>query len=163
MREKRAIYGGTFDPVTNGHLDIIRRASKIFDEVTIAVADSSSKSPLFSLDIRVNMVEKSVAKISNVNVVSFNSLLVDLCSELGVDVLVRGLRGAGDFEYELNMGYANGSLKEGLETIYLISSLETQFISSSLVRSLLPFNGKISHLVPKEILEDIRRNYVYTT
>jgi len=163
VKNRRAIYAGTFDPITNGHMDIIQRACTIFDEVVIAVADSSSKKPLFDLDLRVKMVEKSVARFAEARVISFNSLLVDLCRELSINILVRGLRGVGDFEYELNMGYANSSLNSEVETIYLMSNLESQFVSSSLVRSLLPFKGRISHLVPNEILEDIERGYsVYT-
>lgn len=160
---KRAIYAGTFDPITNGHLDIIKRASLIFDEIVVAVAKSKEKRPLFSIENRIKMVNKSILDIKNVRVIEFSSLLVDLANRLDINIVVRGLRGVNDFEYELHMGYANSSLKKELETVYLMSNSNNSFISSSLVRSLLQFKGEISHLVPKEILEDIRENYVYTT
>jgi pantetheine-phosphate adenylyltransferase len=152
---RRAIYSGTFDPITNGHLDIIKRASSIFDEVIVAVAENRPKNPMFSLQKRVNMGLKATESLKNVKVISFKSLLVDLSDELNANIIIRGLRAVSDFEYELQMGYANASLKQDLETIYLMPSLENAFISSSIVRSLLPFGGKVSHLVPQAILEDI--------
>jgi len=146
--KKRAIYPGTFDPITIGHFDIIQRASSLFDEIIIAVAQSSAKKPLFSLDERIAMVEASVDAFENVRVVGFNGLLVDLSCELQANILIRGLRAVSDFEYELQMGYANASLKKELETIFLMPSLEYGFVSSSIVRSLLPFEGKVDHLLP---------------
>jgi len=146
--KKRAIYPGTFDPITIGHFDIIQRASSLFDEIIVAVAQSSAKKPLFSLDERIAMVEASVDAFENVRVVGFNGLLVDLSCELQANILIRGLRAVSDFEYELQMGYANASLKKELETIFLMPSLEYGFVSSSIVRSLLPFEGKVDHLLP---------------
>ena len=152
---KRAIYPGTFDPITNGHVDIIQRASEMFNEITVAVADNQAKSPMFSVEERVTMAKKATKSISNVKVISFNSLLVDLSDELNANIVIRGIRAVSDFEYEFQMGYANASLKKELETIFLMPSLEYAFISSSIVRSLLPFNGKIEHLVPHCILPNI--------
>jgi pantetheine-phosphate adenylyltransferase len=152
---KRAIYPGTFDPITNGHVDIIQRASTMFGEIVVAVADNPTKRPMFSLDKRIAMVKKSTKCFSNIKVIGFNSLLVDLSDELDANIVVRGIRAVSDFEYELQMGYANSSLKKELETIFLMPSLEYAFISSSIVRSLLPFDGKIEHLVPHCILSDI--------
>ena len=152
---RRAIYPGTFDPITNGHVDIIQRASTMFDEIAVAVADNPTKRPMFSLDKRIAMVKKSTKCFSNIKVIGFNSLLVDLSDELDANIVVRGIRAVSDFEYELQMGYANSSLKKELETIFLMPSLEYAFISSSIVRSLLPFDGKIEHLVPHCILSDI--------
>ena len=152
---KRAIYPGTFDPITNGHVDIIQRASSMFDEITVAVADNQAKKPMFSVKERVTMAKIATKSISNVNVISFNSLLVDLSDELNANIIIRGIRAVSDFEYEFQMGYANASLKKELETIFLMPSLEYAFISSSIVRSLLPFNGKIEHLVPHCILPNI--------
>jgi pantetheine-phosphate adenylyltransferase len=154
---KRAIYPGTFDPITNGHVDIIQRASTMFDEIVVAVADNQTKKPMFSLDERIAMVKKSTKCFSNVKVIGFNSLLVDLSDELDANIVIRGIRAVSDFEYEFQMGYANSSLKKELETIFLMPSLEYAFISSSIVRSLLPFDGKIEHLVPHCILSDILR------
>ena len=152
---KRAIYPGTFDPITNGHVDIIQRAAEMFDEIIVAVAENKAKKPMFTVEERVAMVKKATKSISNVKVISFHSLLVDLSDELDANIIVRGIRAVSDFEYEFQMGYANSSLKKELETIFLMPSLEYAFISSSIVRSILPFNGKIEHLVPHCILPDI--------
>jgi pantetheine-phosphate adenylyltransferase len=155
MQFRRAIYPGTFDPITNGHLDIIKRACAMFDEVIVAVAINRAKNPMFSLDERMSMAKKATAIFPTVKVISFHSLLVDLSDELDTNIIIRGLRAVSDFEYELQMSYANASLKRELETIYLMPSLENAFISSSVVRSILPFGGKVSHLVPEVILKDI--------
>ena len=155
---KRAIYPGTFDPITNGHVDIITRASTMFDEIIVAVADNPKKNPMFSVEQRIEMAKKPVQSLTNVKVIGFSSLLVDLSDELEANIVIRGIRAVSDFEYEFQMGYANASLKKELETIFLMPSLEYAFISSSIVRSLLPFNGKIEHLVPHCILEDIQSN-----
>ena len=152
---KRAIYPGTFDPITNGHVDIIQRASEMFDEIIVAVAENKTKKPIFTVEERVVMSKKATKSISNVKVISFNSLLVDLSDELDANIIIRGIRAVSDFEYEFQMGYANSSLKKEMETIFLMPSLEYAFISSSIVRSLLPFNGKIEHLVPHCILPAI--------
>ena len=152
---KRAIYPGTFDPITNGHVDIIQRAASMFDEIIVAVAENKAKKPMFSVEERVQMSKKATKSISNVKVISFHSLLVDLSDELDANIIIRGIRAVSDFEYEFQMGYANSSLKKELETIFLMPSLEYAFISSSIVRSILPFNGKIEHLVPHCILTDI--------
>ena len=148
---RRAIYSGTFDPITNGHLDIINRASNLFDEVVVAIAKSEAKKPLFSLDKRVKMVRAVIASNSKVRVVGFENLLVTLSDELNANFIIRGLRGVSDFEYELQMGYANSSLKKDLETVYLMPSLEQAFVSSSIVRSIFNLDGKVDHLVPKEV------------
>ncbi len=152
---KRAIYPGTFDPITNGHVDIIQRAAEMFDEIIVAVAENKAKKPMFSVSERVSMAKKATKSIFNVKVISFHSLLVDLSDELDANIIVRGIRAVSDFEYEFQMGYANASLKKELETIFLMPSLEYAFISSSIVRSILPFDGKIEHLVPHCILADI--------
>jgi len=153
---KRAIYPGTFDPITLGHLDIIKRACKIFDEVIVAVAQNKAKKPMFDYTQRVEFVKKATKDFPKIKVVGFEGLLVDLSSDLEANTIIRGLRAVSDFEYELQMGYANASLKEDLETIYLMPSLQYAFISSSIVRAILSHKGKIEHLVPKEILEDLK-------
>lgn len=154
--KRRAIYPGTFDPITNGHVDIITRAATMFDEIIVAVADNPKKNPMFSIEERIAMAKKSTRFIQNVKVIGFNSLLVDLSDELEANIIIRGIRAVSDFEYEFQMGYANSSLKKELETIFLMPSLEYAFISSSIVRSILPFDGKIEHLVPHCILENIK-------
>ncbi|MGC9352076.1 MAG: pantetheine-phosphate adenylyltransferase, partial [Sulfurovum sp.] len=145
---RRAIYPGTFDPITNGHLDIIRRAYRMFDEIIIAIAESEAKNPMFNFAQRVHMVKAATSDMPNIKVIGFNNLLVNLSDELDANIIIRGLRAVSDFEYELQMGYANASLKKELETIYLMPSLEHAFVSSSVVRTILKFDGKVEHLVP---------------
>lgn len=148
---KKAIYSGTFDPITNGHLDIINRACKLFDEVVIAVAKSEAKKPMFSLEKRIKMINSVTSFNKKIRVIGFETLLVELANNLNINFIIRGLRAVSDFEYELQMGYTNSSLKEDLETIYLMPSLEQAFVSSTVVRSIFSFNGKINHLVPEEV------------
>ena len=152
-----ALYPGTFDPITNGHVDIVKRASNLFDEVIIAVADSQDKRPMFNLEERINLVKKATANLSSVRVVGFNNLTVDLAASLEAKILIRGLRAVSDFEYELQLGYLNHSLDDEIETVYLMPSLKNAFISSSIVRNLLKFNGKTDHLLPKEVQAVIGR------
>jgi len=154
---RRAIYPGTFDPITVGHLDIIRRAERMFDAIIVAVADSRAKKPMFDLSQRIEMVQKATQDCSKVTVVGFDSLLVDLSDQLDANIIIRGLRAVSDFEYELQLGYANASLKKDLETIYLMPSLEHAFVSSSIVRTILDFDGKIDHLVTPSTLELITK------
>jgi len=153
---RRAIYPGTFDPITNGHLDNIRRACHMFDEIIVAVADSEAKKPMFTLEQRIDMVKAATKELPKIQVVGFQGLVVDLSDDLEANILVRGLRAVSDFEYELQMGYANASLKKELETVYLMPSLEHAFVSSSVVRSILNFDGKVEHLVPDEALKLIK-------
>lgn len=155
--KKEAIYPGTFDPITNGHLDIIYRALKIFDRVIIGVAISEEKKPMFTLPERIEMIQEAVNGLKNVEVKTFGTLLVDFCRQEKVDVVIRGLRVVSDFEYELQMGYANASLMPRLETIYLMPSLQNAFISSSVVRTILKFGGNVSHLVPSAVESAIAR------
>lgn len=150
---KKAIYSGTFDPITNGHMDIICRASNIFEEVIIAVAKSESKNPMFDHETRVKFVEAATSQMKNVTVVGFDTLLVDLATELKINTIVRGLRAVSDFEYELQMGYANSSINKNIETLYLMPKLENAFVSSTIVREVIKFKGKYQHLVPQEVIE----------
>jgi pantetheine-phosphate adenylyltransferase len=156
LKMKKAIYPGTFDPVTNGHLDIINRACKIFDKIIVAVADNKDKNTMFSLEKRVEFMKKATQKFSKVEVKSFSSLLVDFAKKENAKIIIRGLRAVSDFEYELQMGYANKSLDEEIDTIYLMPNLKNAFISSSVVRSILKYKGDVSHLIPKEIIKEIQ-------
>ncbi|MFA6143994.1 MAG: pantetheine-phosphate adenylyltransferase [Sulfurimonas sp.] len=149
--KKIALYPGTFDPITNGHFDIIERALNLFDEVIIAVADSSDKHPIFSIDERVEMVKVAIKDCKRVEVVGFDNLTVELAKSLGATVLIRGLRAVSDFEFELQLGYLNNSLDSTIETVYLMPKLQHAFISSSIVRNLLKFNAKTEHLVPASV------------
>ncbi len=149
--KKIALYPGTFDPITNGHFDVIERALGLFDEVIIAVAISADKKPMFTLDERIEMTKKATANLKNISVVGFNNLTVELAKEHNASILIRGLRAVSDFEYELQLGYLNNSLDNSIETVYLMPKLQHAFVSSSIVRNLLKFNGKTSHLLPKEV------------
>lgn len=153
---KTALYPGTFDPITNGHYDIIERALKLFDRVIVAVAESHSKKPMFTLEERVSMANAAVQGLKNVEVIGFDNLTIDLAREHGADILIRGLRAVSDFEYELQLGYLNHSLDAGIETVYLMPNLKHAFISSSIVRNLLSFNGKTDHLLPPPVEAIIR-------
>jgi len=155
LSKKRAIYSGTFDPITNGHIDIIKRALKVFDEVIIAVARSDAKKPMFSSSKRVELVNTATQGL-NVKTESFNTLLVDFAKEKDITNIIRGLRAVSDFEYELQMGYANSSLNKDINTLYFMPTLENAFVSSSIVRELIKFDGNFSHLVPNEILKDLK-------
>ena len=151
-----ALYPGTFDPITNGHLDIIQRASKLFGKVVIAVALSQEKKPMFTLQERMQMTQAAVADLKNIEVIGFDNLTVTLAQEHNATVLIRGLRTSSDFEYELQLGYINNSLDASLETLYLMPKLQYAFISSSTVRNLLKFNAKTEHLLPYEVEKIIR-------
>ena len=155
MSNKIALYPGTFDPVTNGHYDIIERALGLFDEVIVAVAISADKKPMFTLDERIEMTKEAVKNLGDVKVIGFNNLTVELAKEHDASILIRGLRAVSDFEYELQLGYLNNSLDDTIETVYLMPKLKHAFISSSIVRGLLSFNGKTSHLLPKEVQDII--------
>lgn len=149
---KKAIYSGTFDPITKGHMDIIRRSAGVFDELIVAVAKSERKNPMFSLEKRVIFAEAATSNLSNVRVVSFDSLLAEFARELDVKYIVRGLRAVSDFEYELQMGYANSSINSEIDTMYFMPCLKNAFVSSTVVREIIRYNGDFSHLVPQEIL-----------
>lgn len=153
---RKAIYPGTFDPLTLGHLDIAKRALKMFDELIIAVAISREKKPMFDLDMRLEMANNVFKDYNNVTVKPLDVLLVDFALQENTNFIVRGLRAVSDFEYELQMGYANQSLNHQIETIYLMPSLEYAFISSSVVRSIFNHGGKIEHLVPKEVVSHLK-------
>jgi len=155
---KKAIYPGTFDPITNGHLDIIKRASSMFDEIIVAVANNKSKKSMFDLDSRLKMVQIAIKDLDNVTAKPFNSLLVDFAKKENSKIIIRGLRAVSDFEYELQMSYANQSLDSQIDTIFLMPTLNNAFISSSIVRNILSYNGNIDHLVPKEIANYVHSN-----
>lgn len=154
--KKSCIYPGTFDPITNGHIDVIKRATKIFDKVIVGVAKSESKLPYFDIKKRVEMAKIATANLKNVSVISFDNLLVDFAKSHDINIVIRGLRAVSDFEYELQIGYANATLWDEFETVYLMPSLKNAFISSSIVRSVLRHKGDVSKLVPSEILEILK-------
>lgn len=146
-----ALYPGTFDPITNGHLDVIQRALNLFDELIIAVAISEEKKPMFDLEQRSEMIRKSTMHLKNIRIVSFKNLTVELAKTHNATTLIRGLRTVTDFEYELQLAYLNNSLDDSVETVYLMPKINHSFVSSSFVRSLVKLQGKIEHLVPQEV------------
>lgn len=151
----RAIYPGSFDPITFGHLDIITRSAKIADELIVGVLKNNSKSPLFSLEERVKMIEEVSKDFDNVKVVPFDGLLVDFAKDMKADVVVRGLRAITDFEYELQMAQTNHKLAEQVETMFLTTSLEYSYLSSTIVKEVATFGGDISQFVPELVRQRV--------
>lgn len=144
----KAIYPGSFDPVTYGHIDIIERASDIFDELIVAVLNNSVKQPLFSIDERVNILKEVLKYIPNIKVLSYEGLLVDFAMECDAKVIVRGLRAVTDFEYELQLAQTNSVLNKGVDTMFLTTSLEYAYLSSSTVKEVASYGGNIDNFVP---------------
>ena len=151
-----AVYPGSFDPITNGHLDIIERASKIFDKVIVACAINPAKSPLFTIEEKMALIKEATKNIPNVEVNSFSGLLVDFCKEHGAKVAIKGLRALTDFEYEFQMALMNKRLAEEVETMFLMTRAEHSFISSSTVKDLVLFNASPKGLVPPCVVEPLK-------
>lgn len=149
--KQKAVYPGTFDPVTNGHIDIIERGSAIFDEVVVAILKNPEKEPLFSVEERVEMISRSVSALPNVKVDTFDGLLVDYVEKVGARVIVRGLRAISDFEYELQMAMMNRRIKSTLETVFMMPSETYSYVSSKLVKEISRLGGKLTGLVPEEV------------
>ncbi|MDA0813098.1 MAG: pantetheine-phosphate adenylyltransferase [Verrucomicrobia bacterium] len=148
---KRGIYPGSFDPITNGHLDVILRAEQLFDEVVIAVAHNYQKSSLFTKEERVALIEETVAGHDRINVTSFDGLLVDFARDQGASALVRGIRALSDFEFEFQMALMNRKLAPGIETIFLMPKEEYSYISSRMVKEIARLHGDIKGFVPKNV------------
>ncbi len=157
---KSAVYPGSFDPVTYGHLDIIRRSAEIFDELTVSILDNKMKTPLFSVEERVKMLREATKDYPNVKVDSFSGLLVDYARENHFSVSIRGLRAITDFEYELQIAQTNKVLSEGhLDTMFLTTSLEYSYLSSSTVKEIAMFKGDISKFVPDFVRDMMYEKY----
>ncbi len=155
----RAITPGTFDPITLGHLDIITRTSQLMDEVVVAVAESLGKKPLFSLEERTELVQKATAHLPNVRVESFDGLLVDFADKVGATIIVKGLRAITDFEYEFQQTALNYRLDPKLETVFIMSSPEYMYLSSSIVRELASLHGDFSQFVPACVCDAISKKF----
>ena len=162
MKNKKAIYPGTFDPITHGHLDILHRASDLFDEVTIAVAGSTNKAPIFTVEERVALIKKVLTKHrfpSRVRVEAFSGLLTDYARKKGVDTVVRGLRAISDFESEFQMALMNRHLAPDLETVFLMPDEKYVYLSSSLVREVARLKGQLHTFLPREVVTAVEAKF----
>ncbi|WP_198245523.1 pantetheine-phosphate adenylyltransferase [methane-oxidizing endosymbiont of Gigantopelta aegis] len=154
-----AIYPGTFDPITNGHLDLVARASKLYDTVIVAVAESRGKAPLFTVTERVELVRHVTVEFPNVDVIGFNNLLVDCAKAHNADVILRGLRAVSDFEYEFQLASMNRRLSPELETVFLTPAEQYEFISSSMIREIAKLNGDVSDFVPERVKQRLHEKF----
>lgn len=156
---RRAIYPGSFDPMTFGHLDIIERSSKLVDELVVGVLNNSAKNSLFSVEERVSMIEEMVADFPNVKVASFDGLLVDFMKEIDATIIIRGLRAVTDFEYEIQIAQSNHVQNPDVETIFLTTNLQYSYLSSTIVKEFASYGGDISKFVPEQFIQRIYSKY----
>ncbi len=158
MKKKTAIYPGTFDPVTNGHLDVLRRASVLFDEVVVAVAQNAGKSPMFDAQTRVRLFRENVADMKNVSVCFFDGLTVDFAREYGASAIIRGLRAVSDFEFEFQMAQMNRFLDNGIETIFLMPSHKYFYTSSTIIKQVCAYSPeRVKEFVPANVLQIMQK------
>lgn len=150
-----AVYPGSFDPLTLGHLDIILRGAKVFDKVIVAVLSNIQKSSMFTVEERLGMIRKVLGKYDNIEVRSFEGLLVDFMEEAGASIILKGLRAVSDFDYELQMAHINKELSKDVETVLMMTNPKYSYISSSNIKQIVHFNGDITNFVPEEILDEI--------
>lgn len=154
---KTAIYPGSFDPITNGHLDIIRRSAAIFDHLIVAVSVNHSKKPLFTIDERIDLIKKVTEDIKNIEIVTFEGLLADYAKLREAKVIIKGLRAVTDFEYEFQMALLNKSLNQDTETLFMATSQNYSFLSSSIVKEIGALGGDLTGLVPEKIMNEIKQ------
>ncbi|MCG1020528.1 pantetheine-phosphate adenylyltransferase [Sutcliffiella horikoshii] len=154
-----AVCPGSFDPVTFGHLDIIKRASKVFDKVYVCVLNNSSKKPLFTVDERVGMIQEVTREFGNVEVEEFHGLLIDYAHSKNASSIVRGLRAVSDFEYEMQITSMNRVLDESIETLFMMTNNQYSFLSSSIVKEVAKYDGSVSELVPPTVEEALRKKF----
>lgn len=154
-----AIYAGSFDPITRGHEDLIKRSCEFVDKLVVAVANNSSKKPLFSTDERVALIRAAAGNDACVEVRQFQGLLVDFASEVGASLIIRGLRAVSDFEYEFQMALMNRNLSPGLETVFMVPSVETTYISSSIIREIAQYGGNLDNLVHPAVAEALKAKF----
>lgn len=156
---RRAIYPGSFDPVTFGHIDMMERSAKVADELVVAVLINSAKKPLFSVKERVSMLEEIAGHIPNIRITSFHGLLIDYAREVDASIIIRGLRAVTDFEYELQIAQTNRIVNSEIDTLFLTTSLEYAYLSSTIVKEVASYGGDISHFVPEQLIERIYAKY----
>jgi pantetheine-phosphate adenylyltransferase len=156
---RHCIYPGTFDPITYGHLDVLGRAAKLFDRVTVAVADNPGKAPLFTAAERLEMLRPNLARFPNVTVTTFDGLLVEFCVAQQADAIIRGLRALSDFEFEFNMALMNRHLQPKVETIFVMPNEQFSYTSSSLVKQVAKYGGDIAHFVPPNVAAALKLAY----
>ncbi len=156
---RHCIYPGTFDPLTYGHLDVLERASTLFDKVTVAISDNPAKGPFFSTEERLALLKPNVAKFPNVQATTFNILLVEYTRKIGACAIIRGLRAISDFEFEFNMALMNRHLDPDIETLFLMPKEEFSYTSSTLVKQVAKYGGDISHFVPPNVAEALRQAF----
>jgi|TARA_B100001079_G_C16253151_1_gene444344 pantetheine-phosphate adenylyltransferase len=156
---RRAVYPGTFDPVTYGHLDVIKRGSKIFDELVVAVGHNPLKDPLFTINERMDMISKNTKNISNIKVDSFEGMLTDYMKEMQTNVILRGIRTVSDFEYEFQRALTNRVLKTDIETVFVMTSQEYSFLNSSLIKEAVSLGGDISKFVPSDVEKLLQQKF----
>ncbi|EAD2638493.1 pantetheine-phosphate adenylyltransferase [Listeria monocytogenes] len=159
MGDKIAVIPGTFDPITNGHLDIIERAAKIFDVLYVSVLNNSSKKPLFTIEERMEMIRQVTAHLPNVQVESASGLTVDYAATRGATAIVRGLRAVSDFEYEMQIASMNRTLNADIETFFVLTNTKYSFLSSSMVKEVAQYQGDISELVPEIVNEQVQAKF----
>jgi pantetheine-phosphate adenylyltransferase len=156
---KTIVYPGTFDPITNGHIDLVERAARLFDKVVIGIASSQRKSPLFSIDERIQLASDALTHVPNIEIRGFDYLLVNFVNDCGADAIMRGLRAVSDFEYEFQLANMNRALSPDVESIFLTPAERFSYISSSLVREISSLDGDVSKFVPSNVAEALTRKF----
>lgn len=156
---KKAIYPGSFDPVTNGHVDMIERSARIVDQLVVGVLNNSAKNSLFSVDERVSMLKEITKDMTNVTVASFDGLLVDYMEEIGATIIVRGLRAVTDFEYELQIAQTNHAVNTNIDTVFLTTNVKYSYLSSTIVKEFASYGGDITKFVPPQFIDCIYQKY----
>lgn len=156
---KTAVYPGSFDPITNGHIDIVKRAAKMFDKIIVAVAKRESKKPIFTLEERVALAKKVLVNLKNVEVVGFNNLLIDFVQGKKACIIIRGIRAVVDFDYEFQMVVTNRKLAPDIETIFFMPSAKYFYLSASMVKEIAGLGGKISCFVPKPVVQVLKKKF----
>ncbi len=156
---RHCIYPGTFDPITYGHLDVLSRAARLFDRVTVAIADNPGKEPLFSQEERLDMVRPNITSLKHVELATFSGLLVDFARARKADAIIRGLRALSDFEFEFNMALMNRHLQPEIETIFVMPNEQFSYTSSSLVKQVAQYGGNVAHFVPPNVAAELKRAY----